>query len=282
MTAPFRRAPLSGTVLAAMSPEQAASAENYRCAMRGKRRRVLSAAIAVLASAVAVSAGAAKIRGKVEGFRALENPAWAEAKDPKKHGYSFREPVPTVRAEFRQLFPHIPKELSIAALATGKQKPPLPILIRVGGGRTTPVTIVVPPGTQLTFQNTDPFKHRLYGVDIKTFPPNDTIKGATRDWAVPGVGTFEIRDELAPSLRMWVIGEPNVAAIAYPSLKGEFALTIEQPGAYTVQAFFAGRKVGPALPLTVEGRDMDLSKNPIKVASEKETKKKEEEAKKGQ
>jgi plastocyanin len=218
------------------------------------------------------SADAAKVKGKLEGFRLLENPVWAEAKDPSKHGFSFREPVPTVRAEFRSLFPHIPKELCVAALSATKQKALPPVLIRVGGGRTTPVTIVVPPGTQLTFQNTDPFKHRLYGVNSTTFTPSDTGKGATRDWTVPGPGVFEIRDELAPSLRMWVIGEPNVAAVAYPSMQGEFALTIKEPGEYTVQSYFAGHKVGQPQTIKVEERDIDITKTPIKVNPPKSSK----------
>lgn len=216
-----------------------------------------SAALAMLLLWPA-AADAAKVKGTIEGFRLLENPVWAEAKEPKKHGYSFRELVPTVRSEYRKLFPHIPKEICIAAIGTQKQKPPKPILVRVGGGRTTPVTIVVPPGTQLTFQNTDPFKHRLYGVGISTFPANDTGRGATRDWTVPAAGVFEIRDELAPSLRMWVIGEPNVAAIAYPSMSGEFLLSVPEPGEYTVQAYFAGHKVGQPKPVTVDTKDIDI------------------------
>jgi hypothetical protein len=225
--------------------------------------------LAALTLLVPASADAAKLRGKVDGFRNLVNPVWAEARDPKQHGYSFREPVATVRAEFRRLFPHAPKEICVAAIAVGPQKAPPPVLVRIGGGRTTPVTIVVPPNTRLTFQNTDPFKHRLYGVNINSFQPADTLRGANREWSVPGPGVFEIRDQLAPSLRMWVIGDPNVAAIAYPSLKGDFALSVEQPGEYTVQAFFAGKKVGPALPVTVKDVDIDLSKTPLKVGDEK-------------
>jgi hypothetical protein len=225
--------------------------------------------LAALTLLVPASADAAKLRGKVDGFRNLVNPVWAEARDPKQHGYSFREPVATVRAEFRRLFPHAPKEICVAAIAAGPQKAPPPVLVRIGGGRTTPVTIVVPPNTRLTFQNTDPFKHRLYGVNINSFQPADTLRGANREWSVPGPGVFEIRDQLAPSLRMWVIGDPNVAAIAYPSLKGDFALSVEQPGEYSVQAFFAGKKVGPALPVTVKDVDIDLSKTPLKVGDEK-------------
>jgi hypothetical protein len=214
------------------------------------------------------SAAAAKVKGSVTGWELLVNPVWEEARDASRHGYSFREPVPTVGARYRKLFPFIPKELCVAALSSTPQKPNKPILVRVGGGRTTPVTIVVPPGTTLQFQNTDPFKHRLYGVGIPTFSAADTIRGASREWSVPGPGTFEIRDELAPSLRMWVVGEPKVAAIAYPSMKGDFLLTIPDPGDYTIQAFFSGKKIGDPQPVTITARDVQL-KAPIKVAEEK-------------
>ncbi|HWZ92118.1 MAG TPA: hypothetical protein VNW92_24815 [Polyangiaceae bacterium] len=212
------------------------------------------------------TADAAHVKGQFQGFRSLQNPVWAEAKDPKNHGYSFREPVPTVRSEFRRPFPHIPKELCVAAIAAGPQKPQPPVLIRIGGGRTTPVTIVVTPGTRLTFQNTDPFKHKIYGVGIKTFASSETGPGATRDWSVPEPGVFEIRDEAAPSLRMWIVSEPNVATLAYPSLKGEFSINIQEPGDYTLQAYFSGKKVGAPMPVTVTEKDIEL-KAPIKVDS---------------
>ena len=214
------------------------------------------------------SADAAHVKGRLDGFRLLRNPVWAEAKDSSNHGFSFREPVPTVRAEFRRPFPHIPKELCVALIAAAPQPAPKPILIRVGGGRTTPVTIVVPPGTRLTFQNTDPFKHRLYGVDIKTFLPAEQGQGAAREWTPATPGTYEIRDEAAPSLRMWIVAEPNVASITYPSLKGDFAVNVEQEGEYTLQAYFAGKKVGDAVPVKVAAADVEL-KASIKVMDQK-------------
>ena len=228
--------------------------------LRGTWLLLLAAGLVALPS----TADAARVKGRFEGFRNLQNPVWAEAKDPKNHGYSFREPVPTVRAEYRRPFPHIPKELCLAAIAAGPQKAQPPVLIRVGGGRTTPVTIVVTPGTRLTFQNTDPFKHKLFGVGIKTFASSETGPGATRDWSVPEAGVFEIRDEAAPSLRMWIVSEPNVLQVAYPSMKGEFAVNIQEPGDYVLQAYFAGKKVGPATPVTVAAADVEL-KVPIKV-----------------
>jgi hypothetical protein len=215
-------------------------------------------------------AAAQRVQGRLEGFRLLQNPVWAEARDPKNHGYSFREPVPTVRAEFRRLYPHIPKEVCIAALAEAPQKAPgTSVLVRVGGGRTTPVTLVVVPGTKLVFQNTDPFKHRLYAVGVKTFTANDTLRGATREWTVPEAGIFEIRDEAAPSIRTFIVAEPNVAAIAYPSLKGDFALRVPTAGAYKIQAFFAGKRTGPEIPVNVEAGDVDLSKTPLRLVDEK-------------
>lgn len=237
-------------------------------APRRWRWGLASSLVPALLLAWAGSAAAAKVKGRVSGWQRLVNPVWEEARAPSRHGYSFREPVPTVGARFRRLFPFIPKELCIAALAATPQKPDKPILIRVGGGRTTPVTIVVPPGTTLQFQNTDPFKHRLYGVGISTFPPADTIRGASREWSVPGPGTFEIRDQRAPSLRMWVVGEPKVAAIAYPSMKGDFLLTVPEPGDYTVQVFFSGKKIGRPRDVTIKKRDVDL-KRPIELTHKK-------------
>jgi plastocyanin len=214
-------------------------------------------------------ADAARVSGKIDGFRQLQNPVWSEAKDPKNHGYSFREPVPSVRSDFRRPFPHIPKEICIVAIGSEAQKPAAAVLVRVGGGRTTPVTIVVPPGTRLSFQNTDPFKHRLYAVGLKTFSASETAQGATRDWTVPEPGTYEIRDEAAPSVRMWIVAEPNVAAIAYPSMKGEFSLNLEVPGDYMLQAYFAGKKVGSVVPVTVAAKDLDVSKTPLHVGEDK-------------
>jgi hypothetical protein len=156
-------------------------------------------------------------------------------------------------------------------------------LIRVGGGRTTPVTIVVPPGTQLQFKNTDPFKHRLYAVGVKEFSPSDTIKGNVRAWTVPAgkAASYEIRDELAPSLRFWVIAEPNVAGIAYPSLKGDFLLTVPDDGPHTIQAYFSGKKVGTVKEVELKGRDIDISREAIKVAEEKKKKKDDDEKDEG-
>jgi len=259
---------LSGTVCTGKTTMRDNHSTRYRAvsSLRNKFIPALGVLAALGAFSLSRSTDAAKVKGIVAGFKLLRNPVWVEAQDSKLHAFSFREAVPTVPSEARQLYPFIPKELCVAALSADKQSPPPPVLIRIGGGRTAPVTIVVPPLTKLSFQNTDPFPHRIYGYNLPSFGPSDTGRGANRDWTVPAVGVFEIRDEAAPSLRMWVIGDDHVAAIAYPSLKGEFQLSIAQPGDYQVQAFFAGKKVGPATTIKVTTSDMDITKAPLVVA----------------
>jgi len=238
------------------------------------RPRLRLGAVAVGAALATLSAGAAAahLHGAITGYTSLLNPVWEEGKDPDRHLFSFREPVPTVRAEYRRLYPDITKELCVVAIGATAAPAQKPVLVRVGGGRTTPVTLVVPPGTQIQFQNTDPFSHRLFAVGIPAFAASDTVKGGIRSWAVPAAGTFEIRDEAAPSLRMWVVGDPNVAAIAYPSSKGEFFLNVETPGDYKIAVFFSGKKISAELPVKVGGNDVDLSKAPIKVIAPPEAK----------
>jgi plastocyanin len=153
---------------------------------------------------------AAKIAGTVTGYVNLENPVWAEAKDPKAKAYTFREMVPTVPAQYRRLYPHLPKEVCMGLLSATPAKAGAPITIKVGGGRTTPVTIVAAPGTKLIFVNQDAFPHKLYGVGNKDLTPSEMARGARREWTVPAAGTYEVRDELAPSLRMWVVSAADV------------------------------------------------------------------------
>src|SRR5690606_22659966 len=190
------------------------------------------------------TAAAAQIRGRITGHQNLLNPVWSELKEAASHSYTFREPSPTVSANLRRLFPYIPMEVCLVALAASP-KPKLPeYSVRVAGGRTSAMTLVLPPGTPIKFNNGDPFAHRLYGVDVATLGASEMRPGASRLWTVPGPGIFEIRDELVPSLKMWVVGEPRVAAVAFPALDGAFTLELGEPGDYSIQAYFAGQPVG--------------------------------------
>lgn len=230
-------------------------------------QRCIRAILGAVVAAAPVWAEAADVKGRVVGYEHLRNPVWAAAKDPEKHGYSFREPVTTVPAAMRKLFPQVSKEICIVALAAAGKGAGKAVSVRVSGGRTTPVTLVVTPGTELRFKNADPFDHRLYGVGLTTFVASNTAKGAVRRWTPQEAGRYELRDELAPSLSMWVVAEPTAAAVTLPSTDGRFTLNVEEPGPYTVQAYFAGEPVGRPIPVVVERRDVDLSSRPLVLAT---------------
>lgn len=225
---------------------------------------------AILGTFVALApglAGAANVKGRVVGYEHLRNPMWVAAKHPERHGYSFREPVTTVPAPMRKLFPQVSKEVCVVALASAPRSAGKAVSIRVSGGRTTPVTLVVAPGTELRFKNADPFDHRLYGLNMTAFPPSSTAKGAVRRWTPQEPGRYELRDELAPSLAMWVVAEPTAAAVALPGADGRFVIEVGEPGQYTLQAYFAGEPVGRPLPIVVERRDIDVSGKPLVLAT---------------
>ncbi len=234
--------------------------------LRSKFRLAASWGAALLVSSVAL---AATVKGQIKGHNQLVNPVWEEASRPEANRYTWREPSPTVRAEFRTLFGLAPKELCIVGIKKIAVPPPaVPTLITIGGGRTTPVTIVVAPQTRLRFRNSDPFKHRIYAVGEASFSASDMNLAGERDWTAPGPGTYELRDELAPSLRAWVVVKAGVASIGYPDRSGAFFLTLE-PGEYTLETYFAGKPLGKPRDVTVTTTNLDLSSDPFVVAEEK-------------
>ncbi|MSP26224.1 MAG: hypothetical protein EXR75_13925 [Myxococcales bacterium] len=214
------------------------------------------------------------VKGRIQGGEALINPVWAEARDPKNHRYTFRTPSATVSKAARRITAYLPKELTIAVLkkdgagtASGK-----PVLVTVSGGRTTPVTIVVPEGQNVQFVNADPFSHRLFDVgQIKNgLGPEETIRGGSRKWQPPGPGVYEIRDELSPSVRSWVVVEASVAAVTSPAPDGTFALRELPAGSYQLQGFFMGKAVGKALPIDVHPTPVEQElPNPLVVGEAK-------------
>jgi hypothetical protein len=66
---------------------------------------------------------------------------------------------------------------------------------------------------------------------------------------------------------MWVVAEAAVVASAFPAADGRFSLTVDQPGQYSIQAYFAGEPVGRPLPVVVERRDVDVSNRPFVLAT---------------
>ena len=188
-----------------------------------------------------------------------------EASKPDAHRYTWREPSPTVKAEFRALSGNPSRDLCIAALSTNNAQAHDPILVRLTGGHTIPTTIVVSPGTRLAFENRDPFQHRLYQVGNKDWKAEKLESGRRREWmAPPGQGRFEFRDELFPSVRTFVVVEPQVVDIAYPGHDGAFAMTLPS-GDFVLKAYFNGKQVGRAMSVASKDKQLVELKDPVNV-----------------
>ena len=170
---------------------------------------------------------------------------YAEAAKPENHRWTWREASPTVPSAAKVLSADPTREIVIAAFVSAPQPAfSQPILVKVTGGRTNPATLVVTPGTRLSFKNVDPFVHSLFQVNEPKWGPNVTAPNSSRDWIAPSkTDRYEIRDALFPSVRMYIRVEPQVAAWALPARDGTFALQLP-PGDYVLKAFFAGNQVG--------------------------------------
>lgn len=194
------------------------------------------------------------LKGRITGGQQLLNPVWNEAKNPKNHRYTFRVPSATVNPNARVLRAYLPRELCIVALSeTPMEAASTPIQVHLSGGRTTPSTLVIAEGQNVQFINHDPFPHKLYdtGGVAGGMGPESTAAGAQRTWRPPKAGTYELRDKLIPSVRSWIVVEPKAAAVGFPNRKNEFTVPDLRAGSYTLQAYFAGKPVGDALPIVV-------------------------------
>jgi hypothetical protein len=223
-----------------------------------------------------------RIKGRIQGGEHLLNPVWEEAKDPQSHRYTFRRPSTTVSQDAKRLTAYLPKELAIAVLGDGGTSGKTPVVMHISGGRTTPVTLVIPPGQNVQIINGDPFPHRLYSVGEGAggLAPEVMKAEQQRTWQPPAEGVYELRDKLFPSVRSWIVVKSDVVASGYPDLKNEFIIAGLPPGAYKLQAFFSGKETGE--PLTIEVKpqiDLQPIAPPLVVGKKSEKK---EDAKAGE
>ena len=237
-------------------------------ARRVKKRGAL---LALLILGLPSGVLAATIKGKVGNTHDLLNPVWNEAKEPSAHRFTFREPSPSVPPDVRVLRGHLSKELCIVALTEADAQPmKKPIRVVIEGGRTSVVTLVVPPGQEILFENHDPTDRGLYEVTGKGQFGKGVIKpDQSRTWTPPGPGKYEFRDELNPSLRSWVVVEPKAFKSIFPNRKGDFSIELD-PGVYTLRTYFNGEPVGDAMPLDVKPAPPEQPlKDPLKAGADK-------------
>ncbi len=245
-----------------------------------KRRLAALGVVAALGAGAAFALGVAgsnasaqeakvAVKGRISGGDDLVNPVWDEAADPKNNRYTFRMPSPAVPKERRaRLSAFLPKEVCIVALADGAKARGTPVPVHVSGGRTTPVTLVIPPEQNVQFVNDDPFTHKLFDAKGQQggLGPEDMKPGAQRTWKPPGPGVFEIRDKYFPSIHTWIVVEPRAAGFGFPKMNGEFTVPDLAPGTYELRAYFSGAAVGK--PLSIELRpspELQEAKEPLVV-----------------
>jgi hypothetical protein len=203
----------------------------------------------------------ATMKGKVTGWEKLLPQVYLDAAKGDSHRYTWREPSPTVKQDFRKLSANVTRDVCIVALQGGTAQPHEPFSVKVTGGRATPATIVLSPGTRLSFKNADPFSHVLYEVGNDKWAPNPIAPGSAREWAAAAPGVHQIRDQLFPSLVMYVVVDPAAVEFAFPDRDGNFSMAVP-PGEYSFKAFFDGKQVGKVEGARVGERGLDM-KEPL-------------------
>jgi hypothetical protein len=196
--------------------------------------------------------------------------AYAEAAKPDSKRWTWREPSPYVAEQYRSLGASPQRDVCIVAVGSsgGAFEP---MLMNVTGGRVTPSTIVVTPGTKLSFKNLDPFAHKLFLVGNNAWRAENQAPNASREWTAPnGSNRFEFRDELFPSVRAYVVIEPQATAFAYPQRDGTFTMNLGS-GDYILKAFFGGKNVGKPVSIAVKDKTLDI-KEPLNLAEGLESK----------
>jgi hypothetical protein len=226
----------------------------------------LSLLTAALLLSVTGQAGGPNVKGKITGQDKLVPDVYAEAAKPESRRWTWREPSPSVAAQFRTLSANPSRDLCIAATTSGNAGPQEAIRMTVTGGRVFPTTIVVSPGTPLAFKNFDPFKHRLYVVGNPSFKAEDLAPNQVRSWSSSGAGKYEIRDELFPSVRTYVIVDPQVVQVAYPGRDGAFGLSLPA-GEYVLKAFFSGKQIGKPVTVTAKDKSTVTLNDPLNVGA---------------
>lgn len=207
--------------------------------------------LALFALPGAAHAGA--VRGKISGHEKLLVDVYQEAAKPDAKRFVWREPSPTVRPDFRALSANPSRDICIAAISAQPAPKHEAVKIVVTGGHTVFTTLVVSPQTTISFENHDPFPHRVFMSGSDSFKAEDMAAGAHRDWTAPGQGKYEFRDQLFPSVRFFVVVDPGVVDVVFPGHNGAFEFKGLPEGDYYLKAFFQGKEVGSAVAVAKRG-----------------------------
>jgi hypothetical protein len=227
----------------------------------------LAIAALLLGSGTLLAAGGPSgVKGRVTGWEKLLPQVYADVAKADSHRFTWREPSPTVKQDFRKLSANVTRDVCVAAFGSGVAPPHASKGLKVTGGRITPSTLVISPGSRLQFKITDPFPHQLYEVGNPAWAATPTAPGSTRDWLAGPTGVHVIRDMLFPSVVMYIVVDANAVEFDFPDRDGVFSMSLA-PGDYTLKAFFDGKATGkPIDGVKIEAKGVEL-KEPLAVGS---------------
>ena len=220
---------------------------------------------AILVSQTLMAGGAVvALKGKVVGWEKLLPQVYAEASKNDARRYNWREPSPTVKQDFRKLSANVSRDVCIVALSAAGAPAHEPFVVKITGGRLTPSTLVLSPGSRLSIKNVDPFPHELYEVGNEKWAANSVAPGSSREWAATDPGVHVIRDQLFGSVVFYVVVDPGAVEFSLPDREGAFSMSLP-PGDYTLKAFFDGKAAGKESPVHVGNAGFEM-KEPMAVA----------------
>jgi plastocyanin len=221
----------------------------------------------LLAVAAPGAQGGGSLRGKLSGWEKLIPQVYADATKADSRRYTWREPSPTVKQDFRKLSANVSRDACVVALGSGNVQPHEPIVVKVTGGRLTPSTIVLSVGSRISFKNVDPFPHVLYEVEDAKWAANPMAPTSSREWAATAPGVHTIRDQLFPSIVMHIVVDPAAVDYALPDHDGAFSMPLPA-GEYALKVFFDGKQIGKEVSgIKVGERPFEL-KEPIAVGGD--------------
>jgi hypothetical protein len=234
---------------------------------RSRRPRFVIASGVLLAAILAsgtllAGGGAVGLKGKVVGWEKLFPQVYSDAS--KSGRYNWREPSPTVKQDFRKLSANVSRDVCVVALSAAGGQAHEPFAAKVTGGRLTPSTVVLSPGSRISIKNADPFPHDLYEVGNDKWAANEVAPGSSREWAATAPGVHVIRDQLFGSVVMYVVVDPGAVEFAMPDHEGTFAMSLP-PGDYTLKAFFDGKQAGKESAVHVGNAGFEM-REPMAVA----------------
>jgi hypothetical protein len=235
---------------------------------RFRRPQLFIASIALLGAVLISSplwagAGTAVLKGKIVGWEKLFPQVYADASKNDARRYNWREPSPTVKQDFRKLSANVSRDVCIVALSAAGGQAHDPFAVKVTGGRLTPSTLVLSPGSRISIKNVDPFPHELYEVGNASWAANSVAPGSSREWAATTPGVHVIRDVLFGSVVMYVVVDPGAVEFSVPDHDGAFSMSLP-PGDYTLKAYFDGKPTGKESPIHIGNGGYEM-REPIAV-----------------